>query len=195
MQDTVAVNELAELFPDDAPGDSKATGDDEVNPRGKLRVRSKPLPNKKRKSAPPTSPGGGSGGEAGQNTDGGSNGNGTNTGGGEMPEGGDQSGGNDGEAGDNNVGEPVELTNIRAIKKGSSGRSLFITPASKGDIELSFSISGADIDERLEVSSTSVGDVIGGNVRLTTVALNRLNLDVEFTEAFEGTVKVTAHAV
>jgi len=195
VQDTVEVNELAELFPDDTPGDAKARGDDEVDPRGKLRVRSKPLPTKKRKNSHSSPPGGGSGGDAGATTTGGQNGNGTNSGGGEMPEGGDKTGGNDGNTGNSNAGDPIELTNVRAIKKGTSGRSLFVTPPTKGEVELSFSISGADTDDKLTVSSTSVGKVVAGNVRLTTVALNRINLDIEFTEKFEGTLKVIAHAV
>ena len=195
VRSTVEIDELAELFPDEGVGDNRGTDDNEVDPRGKIRIRSKPLRHRSRKSGDPRDAGGGSGGDAGEDTEGGKNGNGKNSGGGTMPEGGDNEGGNDGNSGETPVGDPVALENIRGVLKSARVRTLHLTPSHSGTLALSLSISGADADEDIDVIRTSVGEVKDGNVILDSVAKNRLSLELELSRAFSGTLKVVAHAV
>ncbi|WP_392336577.1 hypothetical protein [Loktanella salsilacus] len=207
VRDTVELDELAELFPDDKPQDGGNKDDGEMDPRGRIRIRSHPLPKRKRQSGfsdiGPNLDGGegvdnnnedgvpGSGDSGSANNDlGGHPGKSGGAGGGEGSSGAEGEG-----VKPQKIGAPVRLQEIRAVMRTANTRQIFFTPETSGPLELVFAISGADSDEPITVVSSTDGTVSGGKVKVVSVARNRMSVTVTFESEFVGSLKVSANAV
>ena len=194
VRDTIELDELAELFPDDKAQETSKREDGEANPRGRVRIRSHPLPKPKKASSIADLFAGGQGGDVGEQTPGGTTGQGS-TGDAESPGEGSSGSGVEGDKGESKAGANVPLSDIRAVPDGDRTRLVHFTPEEGGAIDLAFAISGADADDPLPIKATSEGELINGVVRVNTIAKNRKSLTIELTEPFAGTIKVSAHAV
>ena len=194
VRDTIELDELAELFPDDKAQETSKREDGEANPRGRIRIRSHPLPKPKKASSIADLFAGGQGGDVGEKTPGGADGNGSD-GDAKSPGEGSSGSGIEGETGESKAGTAIALSDIRAVPDGDQKRLVHFTPEEGGVLDLSFAISGADADDPLPIKATSEGELVDGMVRVDAIAKNRKSLTLELSEPFAGTIKVSAHAV
>ena len=194
VRDTVELDELAELFPDEKSEKSSKRNDGEADPRGRIRIRSHPMPKPKKSSSTDDLFGGDSGGQAGLPTPGGGSGSGGDKGG-ETPGEGVGGSGAVGPNSSEKAGQAITLLDIRAVPTSPKKRTVYFTPEEGGTIDLTFAISGADADDPLPVARSSEGELKNGVVRIDAVAKNRKSFTIELEEEFAGTIKVNAHAV
>ncbi len=196
VSDVTVLDELKEFFGDEGDDDS-GSGADEINPYGKVVIRAKPIKVTAKSSALPgdqgnSNNGNGSGVGDGDGGDGG--GGDTGTGGGDGQ--GGQGSGQGGQGGSgNNSGIASELFNIRALQKGGNARKIWFTPTKTGKLRIKMLEAGADTDYPLPMESVSSGELSDGCVEIEVQKEQRVELDVEFIEDFNGAIKVVANEV
>ncbi|TJW50004.1 MAG: hypothetical protein E5X65_30895 [Mesorhizobium sp.] len=89
----------------------------------------------------------------------------------------------------------LALQNVRAVILSPARRRISFTPEIAGQVKVTLEDSGADTNRTLKITSTSAGIVLGGDLNIQCNMNQRLTVDVELDRAFEGTIKVKAHAV
>lgn len=187
VSEVTTLDELKDFFADDTGEDGgKAT--EEINPFGALKIRGKPIKQ-------PTLPTG----LDPEDQDGDDDGDSDGGGGAEGKGGGDGKGGTGrgtgGSSSPSHSGDPVSLDNLRAITQHSNTRKIIFTPKKTGMIHVQAKEVGADSDFDINFTSTDVGEIYNGGVRLNAVRNERLTMIVNLEEDFSGALKVIAYEV
>lgn len=191
VSDVTRIDELADYFADES--DEGQNGNREEDPSGAIIIRARRLPpkDKRNRSDQPSGNGsdpGESEGEA-EGLAGGRPGDSNESTGG-SPSG---SGGGDSAVGSKTI---MSLTNVRAIPLTPRVRRVAFTPTCTGNIRLQLQDSGADTNRKLSVLSSTLGSVQNGEIiGIMAVAGERVVLEVELENKFEGTLKVVADAI
>jgi hypothetical protein len=79
--------------------------------------------------------------------------------------------------------------------KDARRRTIFFTPGSDGDIELTIAAAGLSGDIELAVAASSLGTTAKGRIRASVKSQERILLDVTFSEPFEGPIELAATSV
>lgn len=191
VSEETIIDELAAYFADDiSPSESKGPREGEVDPRGKIIVRARPL------KRSPTRPRGGNE-VAGPTEAGGESGEGLNPVGGDgdaslEPGAGGQAGGVDRGGG----AIAVALSDVRAVPLSDLVRRVSFTTDFEGQLTLRLQVSGADSNQPLSIASATGGRVAHGEVRDLSVQRGvRNTIDVTLLRPFAGAVRISADAV
>lgn len=197
------IDELAEFFGDDEEGSGPKDKNGDENPRGALKIRARPLPKKKSTTSDTHDDATQEAGDTDSGGDGDDTGDSGGDGGGSGGYGGknESTGGDATKGGAGNGGAPknpvstLALQNVRAVILSPARRRISFTPEIAGQVKVTLEDSGADTNRTLKITSTSAGIVLGGDLNIQCNMNQRLTVDVELDRAFEGTIKVKAHAV
>lgn len=194
VSEVTEIDELRDFFGDEGEKGS-GEGTDEINPRGDVIIRAKPLKIKVQKisSGDGMAEGEGEGeGEGGGGT--GGQGNGGGGGGGE----GEGTGSGSGGTGTSGGGMPMaiaEIRNIRALPTGVRTRKIAFTPIKSGKISVRLMEAGADSDYEISVEKAIGFTVKKGRIEIDVSAGSRVMLDVELNRDFLGALKVVANEI
>lgn len=185
-QDPVAevteIDELAEFFGDEDGNNGKDPRAGDINPRGALKIRARSLP---RRKPTVTIEGEGTGGGGGGGSSEGRGRGGTGPGPGPGPDTG----------GEATAKTTLRLKNVRAVVITSNRRQLAFTPEVGGNIRIQLEDSGADTNRPLQVASATAGTIINGGLNLNCEAGKRVMIAVDLDRPFDGTIRVSAHAI
>lgn len=188
VSEVTKIDELKEFFADDSDT-GEGSGNEEINPFGKIVITAKPLAVKKPQTSRFESGTTGNG-DAGDSGEGG--------GGDEGAGGGDGAGGSGtatGGVGSGEVRQSISLVNVRAVMTSLKSRRLTFTPQTDGQVDLCLFEVGADSDYAISVSKSSNGVLKNGRVQVDVARGVRQSIDVELSEDFEGALKVVAHEI
>lgn len=92
----------------------------------------------------------------------------------------------------------VPLEQVRSkIPQGADGhsRTIFFTPTSTGNAEITVSASGLSYDVALNLASASPGTATNGRVQTALVKGQRTAINVVFSEPFDGPIELEASSV
>lgn len=87
---------------------------------------------------------------------------------------------------------PLSQIRNRITDPAQTSRSIFFTPGDSGQIELLIQATGVNTPEQLFVSRTDTGSVSRGRVLLSVNNSERLQLNVEFDEPYDGPIEISA---
>ena len=220
VSEVTGLDELKDLFGDEN-GETGGRGNEELNPGGKITIRARALrPPGKSKVTISSDPegqsdflggesneGDGSGDGTGGN-DGAGGGGGTGAGGGDglggkgEGDGGEGGGGGGGDKGDSSGkiggGTPkkgITLINVRAITLDAKSRRISFTPKHTGEIALQIKAAGADSDYNIKVIKSSRGVLNNNIIQFKTIEDERLSVEIEMNQVFNGALKVLAYEI
>lgn len=188
VSEITKIDELRDFFADDS-GETNGNAIEEINPYGKILIKAKPISVKKPKKNTDNQ----------GNGDTGTNGDGIGGGGSEGLGGGDGEGGEGSkDSGSGGGGAPKTLapiSNPRAVVTESNRRILAFTPLKDAHYEISLYETGADSEYLIDIRNSSLGKVSNGKIEIEAKKGERITLDVEISERFEGALKVIAHEI
>ena len=159
-----------------------------MNPVGKITIRAKPLPRKPSSVRTEQL-------EASEDDESGlgpSPGPGTGPGSGAGP----GFGGGPGPSQAEKRRTPIDLDNVRTVGVSGAKRKVYVTPNFSGKMRISVFEAGADLDRQLTVKRASSGAIEDGSVSGINVSGGqRLSIEIELSERFEGAMKVVGYEV
>jgi hypothetical protein len=181
----VTLDELASFFADAEPSDRPPQQSDEEQPES---VIYKPAPRRKRR--PETGAAGGKGSVGGA---GGGSGTGSGGKGGPGPSEGPGTGGIGPRGGTESVAI-VDFRNIVPAGKGGRARRLFFTPETSCSGRVQVRATGLDTPAPLRIVNADPGQARQGELYLPLKAGQRISVDVEFAETYDGPLEIAAVA-
>lgn len=87
---------------------------------------------------------------------------------------------------------PLSQIRNRITDAEKTSRSVFFTPCDSGQVELVIQATGVNTPEQLVVSRADIGSVSNGSVLLSVTNGERLQLNVEFDEPYDGPIEISA---
>lgn len=191
VSEVTPLDELKDFFGDEG-GDGSGQKSEEVNPVGKLNFRAKPLKPKAPSSvATLVNIEGDDKGSEGEDGDGGGGLDGRGGGGSRSGKG----AADGGTGGGGKIVRTVEVMNSRAILTGPNKRRLLFTPTVTGKIAFTVLQAGADYDYNTKINKSDLGEVKSGSVIIDVIKGERVGVNVELLEDFNGALKVVAYEV
>ncbi|MCC2963463.1 hypothetical protein LK540_23780 [Massilia sp. IC2-278] len=188
VSEITKIDELKDFFADEAD-EGKGNGLEEKNPFGKILIKAKPVSFKPSKSI--VSEGGA--------TDTGGAANDSEKGKLKNSKAGEESpgipGGDGSVRGGGTIKPVAPLANPRAVVISKNTRRISFTPLADGKYELSLFEVGADSDYQIAIEKSSAGKIHSGKLEVDVEKGNRQSLDIQFTEDFDGALKVVAHEI
>lgn len=175
VSDKAEIDELRDFFYDE--GEEEAgTGTEDINPRGEIFIRAKPVV---MRTSPRTINIKGSEGRSRLGKKGSGTGN-------------KRGGGSDGTK---KQKPPVSIMNIRSLKIGEKKRRVAFTPNYDGEIIVYIFESGADQEYWASVTQTDVGYLKNGQVCINAEPGERCVLNLELDRDISGALKVVAYEI
>lgn len=187
VSEVTPIDELKDYFGDEG-GEGTGDGTEETNPFGRLIFRAKPIkPNAQSKDN--------KGADGGKGEDEGGEGGGGDGGSGDGGINGGKGATDGGSGGGGNPKTQIALTNVRAIMTGPKKRRISVTPTTSGAVSISLMEAGADNDYNTVIVNTDLGELKDGSVIVNVIEGERITLNIDLYENFNGALKVVANEI